>query len=162
MLAEILRHTPVWVFGLFALLIALGMTQTRARSVGLPRLALLPLAMLGLSLFGVASAFGPRALALGGWAAALVAVTIASFTLPPVRGVGYSSGERVFKVPGSWLPLGLMMAIFFTKYAVAVALARQPVLHAAPGFVAAVCCAYGMFSGLFFARGLRILRTARA
>ncbi|MGH8744990.1 MAG: DUF6622 family protein, partial [Burkholderiales bacterium] len=162
MLVEILRHTPAWVFGLFALLIALGMTQARARTLGLVRLALLPLAMLGLSLYGAVSAFGLSELALGSWAAALAAVALASLALPAARGVGYSAAERTFSVPGSWFPLALMMAIFFTKYAVAVTLARQPALHAAPGFVAAACCLYGAFSALFFARALRILRTARA
>ncbi len=66
--AEVLRHTPASVFGLFALL---------------------PLAMLGLSLYGLASAFAPAP-----------------------------------------LTLTLMMAIFFTKYAVAVARAPH-ILRAA-------------------------------
>ncbi|HUJ85727.1 MAG TPA: DUF6622 family protein [Burkholderiales bacterium] len=162
MLVEILRHTPSWVFGLFVLLLALGITQARARRLGRTRLSLLPLAMLGLSLYGAASAFGSGPLALGSWGAALAAVTLASLELPAARGVGYSCAERTFTVPGSWLPLALMMAIFFTKYAVAVALARQPELRTATGFVAAVGGVYGMFSGLFFARALRILRVARA
>ncbi|MGA7984080.1 MAG: DUF6622 family protein, partial [Burkholderiales bacterium] len=162
MLVEILRHTPTWVFGLFVLLLALGITQARARRLGRTRLLLLPLAMLGLSLYGAASAFGSAPLALGSWAAALAAVTLASLQLPAPRGVGYSSAERTFAVPGSWLPLALMMAIFFTKYAVAVALARQPELRATTGFVAVVGVVYGMFSGLFYARALRILRAARA
>jgi Family of unknown function (DUF6622) len=160
--AEILRQTPLWVFGLFALLLYLGLLQARARSVGLPRLALLPLAMLGLSLFGVVSAFGARPLALGCWAGALAATAGASFALPPAPGIRYVADRRAFSLPGSWLPLALMMTVFFTKYAVAVTLARQPALHAAPGFLAVVGCVYGLFSGLFFARALRILRTVRA
>jgi hypothetical protein len=162
MLLEILRHTPLWVFGLFVLLVWLGISQTRTRVVTLPRLALLPLVMLGLSLSGVASAFGTHPLALGSWAAALAALTLASLGLPATRGVSYSRAERTFTVPGSWLPVALMMAIFFTKYAVAVALARRPELRAALGFAAAACAVYGVFSGLFFARALRILRVAQA
>jgi Family of unknown function (DUF6622) len=162
MIAEILRHTPLWVFGLFALLLALGLQQARARNVGLARLALLPLLMLGLSFNGVASAFGARLLPLACWAAALAAVAAGSLVLPPQPGAAYNPALRRFSVPGSWLPLALMMTIFFTKYAVAVASARAPELARADAFAATASLAYGVFSGLFFARALRILRTARA
>lgn len=162
MAAEILRHTPAWVFGLFALLLWLGLVQTRARSVALPRLALLPLLMLGLSLNGVASAFGAHTVALACWGTALAAVAGASLALPSAPGASYHPAQRRFSVPGSWLPLGLMMMVFSTKYAVAVSLARVPDLGHAARFVAAVSVLYGAFSGLFFARALRILRTARA
>jgi hypothetical protein len=57
-LGSILENTPAWVWGLFAALLALGLGQTRSRSVGLPRMALVPLAMTSLSLWGTASAFG--------------------------------------------------------------------------------------------------------
>jgi hypothetical protein len=57
-LGPILENTPGWVWGLFAALLALGLSQTRSRSVTLPRMALVPLIMTGLSLWGTASAFG--------------------------------------------------------------------------------------------------------
>jgi hypothetical protein len=64
-------------------------------------------------------------------------------------------------LPGSWLPLALMMAIFFTKYGAAVAVAREPALVNMPLFIGGVSILYGVWSGLFFARLLRVLRTQR-
>ena len=162
MLAEILRRTPVWVFVLFVLLLGLGIAQTRTRNVTLPRLALLPFAMLGLSVYGIVSGFGAHPLPLACWAAGLAAVVVANFALRLPHGVLRSQTARSFTVPGSWVPLALMMAIFFTRYAVAVAIARDAALPAAPGFAAAAGLAYGAFSGVFLARALHILRAARA
>jgi len=162
MLAEILRHTPAWVFVLFVLLLVLGFLQTRTRAVPLPRLALLPLAMLGLSVYGIVSGFGAHPLPLACWAAALAAVVAANFALRFSRRVFRSPTGGSFTVPGSWVPLALMMAIFFTRYAVAVALARDAALAAVPGFAAAAGLAYGAFSGVFVARALHILRAERA
>ena len=56
-LGPVLQNTPKWVFGLFAALAALGLSQVRTREIGLMRMILLPLVMSGLSLWGMASAF---------------------------------------------------------------------------------------------------------
>ena len=57
-LSDILMHTPPWVWGLLAGLVALGLLQTRRRQVGLARAALLPAAMLAWSLWSVMAGFG--------------------------------------------------------------------------------------------------------
>jgi uncharacterized membrane protein len=54
-----------------------------------------------------------------------------------------------------------MMAIFFTKYGAAVAIAREPALVNTRLFIGAVSVLYGVWSGLFFARLLRMLRIAK-
>jgi hypothetical protein len=48
-----------------------------------------------------------------------------------------------------------MMTMFFTRYAVTVAIATDPALAAAPAFVTPACVAYGLLSGTFFARALQ-------
>lgn len=73
MFIRILQHTPVWVWILLAALVALGLTQTRARRMTRRRATLLPVAMVTLSLVGVVSSFGSRALPLLAWLCAGVA-----------------------------------------------------------------------------------------
>jgi hypothetical protein len=157
---QILAHTPPWVFGLFVLLVVLGAHQARARRISRVRLALLPLAMVTLALLGVWSSFAAHAIALAAWGLVLLAVVAASLWLPPPRGAAYSPEAKLFSVPGSWIPLALMMGIFFTKYAIAVVRAVDPSLLAGTGAVAATCALYGVYSGLFLARAVRIARTA--
>jgi hypothetical protein len=157
---QILKNTPPWVFVLFFVLIGLGWVQTRTRTVSLARLALLPLVMLGLSLFGVVGTFGADAALLAGWAAAYALPVALGRALPVDAGLASPAGASRITVRGSWLPLALMMTIFFTRYAVAVILAFQASLRANPLFAAAIVLAYGFLSGLFPARALRAWRAA--
>lgn len=159
MILEILKRTPVWVFFLFALLVYIGFQQSRTRTVSPQRLAILPAALLALSLYGVLSAFGTSPFALGVWGAALALAAVAISLVPFPRGVVRSGNS--FQVPGSWVPFALMMVIFFTRYAIAVSLARDPSLRQAAGFVAAVAASYGLPTGYFVARTVNILRTPR-
>lgn len=159
---EILRHTPAWVFVLFFVLLAVGLTLTRTRHVGRRTVAVLPLAMIALSLYGVYSAFGTATAAIGAWLIGVATALAAGLVLALPRDVSYSEATQTFVVPGSWIPLALMMAIFFTKYAVGVILARHlPVANTVP-FVASVSFAYGLFGGLFFARALVTWRAQSA
>jgi hypothetical protein len=160
LLLQILTHTPPWVFGLFFGLLYLGFLQSRARVVSRPRLAILPAAMLCLSFLGTLSSFGPGAVALVAWATGLLTAVGIGLVLSPPRGVAYSPGSKRYSVPGSWLPLALMMGIFFTKYAVAVARVVAPHGFDSPATVAAICAVYGLFSGIFLARALRVARCA--
>ena len=58
MLEPVLKHTPTWVWALLAALIALGLSQARDRSASLARIAIMPVAMTALSVWGTVSAFG--------------------------------------------------------------------------------------------------------
>jgi hypothetical protein len=160
MLLEILKRTPTWVFVLFLVLLALGALQTRPRELRWSRVALMPAIFLPLSLWGVWTAFGPQALAFGAWLAGIGAAVALNHYARVPRQVSYTAQTRLFRVAGSWIPLAMMMAIFFTRYATTVAMAMQPALTAAPLFAAGVGAAYGLMSGSFLARALRILGTA--
>ena len=157
MIIEILSHTPRWIFALFFGLIYLGFQQSKVRSVTVKRFVILPIAMVGLSFSGVWSTFGSGTLALPCWTGAMVAGTALAQLLGSARNVSYSTETRTFKLPGSWLPLFLMMAIFFTKYAVGISLAQNPGLLEIPGFVGIASATYGFWSGIFFGRMVSIL-----
>ncbi len=156
-ITQILSHTPLWVFGLFFGLVYLGYLQSRTRRVSRQRLIVLPVAMLGWSLYSVWSTFDTHLTALAAWACAWGIVVAFGLARAPLQGASYDAEARQFTVSGSWIPLALMMGIFFFKYAVAVVHAVKPGVFDATTAVAVVAGTYGLFSGLFMARALRVL-----
>ncbi|RIX76326.1 DUF6622 family protein [Acidovorax cavernicola] len=160
MLMQILLHTPKWVFAVFVLLAWLGGRQLVANRIGLNRVMVMPVAMVGLSVYGVISAFGESFGALAGWgvAAALLATLVLRLPLPATT--RYDPAARQFQVAGTAVPLMLMMGIFFTKYVVGVSLAMHPELSRQAAFALGVPALYGAFSGIFAARALRLWRLA--
>ena len=160
MLFQIIIHTPAWVWGLLLALVWLGANQLFTRSVPLRRATLLPLVMVALSLYGEISAFGAAPQVVLAWlvAGALAAWLVLQRPLP--ARTRFDAATRRFTLPGSWVPLALMMGIFLTKYFVGVTLAMQPALAHAAGFTLAFGMLYGAFSGVFAARGARLWRLA--
>ncbi len=161
MLLEILKRTPAWVFVLFVVLMALGCFYRKPRVIARRKVAILPLAMILLSLYGVLSAFGVSVIGIVVWLVGVEFAVLLNHVFPAAQGVKYSAASQSLSIPGSWMPLALMMAIYFTRYGVAVALARKSVPADLPVFIASVSFIYGFLSGLFFARALVMWRIAK-
>jgi hypothetical protein len=163
-LGTIVKNTPTWVFGLFAGLTALGLSQMRTRDVSAVRMALMPVAMTGLSLWGTISAFSASPLfgyVLLAWAAGAVLMFGLVAPLAPQAGASYNPANRTFNVPGSLVPMLLILGIFFTKYIVGVELAMQPALAHDGQYTLIVGGLYGLFSGTFAGRGARLWKLVR-
>lgn len=161
MLLDILLHTPRWVFIVLAVLVVMGVRASRPQSVSLRRCVGLPLALAAVSLLGTTSAFGTQPAALLAWALALAAGLTAMQRGIDTSGVRYAPDTGLFALPGSWLPLALMMAIFAVKFGAGVALAVHPQAREAAPFVLGVSAAYGLFSGLFLGRAMALWAVAR-
>lgn len=151
-LTQILRGTPVWVFPLFLGLIFLGYLQSKPRDLPPVRLAILPVALAALSLSRVLSAFGAEPLALAAWAAGTAAALLLNSRLKQPAGARWSAASGTFHVPGSWVPMVLIMAVFFARYALAVSLAMKPDFVHSAAFASASSFGFGMLSGMFMAR----------
>ena len=156
MTLDIIRHTPFWVWAVLAKLVVLGLWQTRARRIGRGRVTLLPLVMIGLSFGGVLSSFGVLAVAIGGWAAGVGAALAFGRNAVAVPGAAWSRRTGLLHVPGNWLPLTLMLALFAVKYFAGASLALHPALATDTVFVAACSFGFGGFSGLFLVRSLSL------
>jgi hypothetical protein len=142
---------PVWVFFIFAALVFVGYRQTRTRQVAPTMLVVLALSMLGLSSYGVIAAFGANAAPLAAWALGIAtSVTFGRGVFGP-RGLVQVSPARV-QVPGSWLPLALMMGIFVAKFVLGFATGIGSPVVTQPGFVAGASAMFGLLSGAFSAR----------
>lgn len=164
-MAQIVQQTPYWVWGLLAGLLALGASQMFERSAGLPRMLATPVAMAALSAYGLVAAFGPSgevARAVGVWLAAALTTAGLALWLQPCAAPGtqYAPHTRTFKLPGSAMPLALIVGIFTVKYLVTVELTLQPSLARDGTFALQIATLYGVFNGLFAARAVRLLRMA--
>jgi hypothetical protein len=159
---EILRHTPVWVWGVFAVLLVFGLMQMRRRSVALPLVFVLPVIMIPLSLFTVAYTFGIQPFPLIAWVAGVaLAFALNAYLFRAPSGVRYMGDTNKFDVPGSLVPLILMMTIFLARFVLGVMRALNPALVASDPFAGIVSVTLGVCSGLFAARAMKTL-SARA
>ncbi|NDY91864.1 DUF6622 family protein [Ideonella livida] len=157
-------HLPLWVPVLLAVLLVVGWQQSQPRQVKPKALVVVAAVMAGLSLRSVMTVLGVEplvlALWLGGYGLA-VAAGARYFGAQGWVARGEGSALRVH-VPGSWVPMGLIVAIFAANTGLNVARALHlPLLQdaLAAGVVAAVV---GVLSGGFGARALAVLRCAQA
>jgi hypothetical protein len=151
-LFQLINQTPSWVFGIFFILLILGFIQRKERTVKVKTIFILPAVMVALSLFGVQSAFQLSLLTIGLWGIGLASTLIIGLKLAYPKLVSYSVLNNKLTIPGSWIPLLFMMAIFFTKYFAGFAIARELPLINEPLFVILLCLLYGIFSGIFLSR----------
>ena len=160
-ITQILSHTPVYVWGILALLVSRGLAASKERETSIGKLAIMPVAMLALSVAGINSSFGFEGAAAVVWLAAVAAGAALGWrTVSAAKTIACRDRGTIVQ-GGSWLPLALMLGVFCTKYAVGVMVAMSPALRHALPFVVASCALYGVFSGLFAGRLLRNLAIYR-
>lgn len=161
MLSRIIANTPVWVWALLLALLWLGFSQTRARSAGLPRILILPVVMTGLSLSGTISSFGVAPMILLTWIAATAIMVWLVSRRPAPAPTRYNRNTDLFLLPGSWMPMALILGIFSIKYVVGATLAMRPELAKGIEFSATIAALYGALSGVFIARAARLWKLRR-
>lgn len=151
---DILIYTPRWVFGLLAVLVILGLLQTRTRQVRMSVALILPIAMLLLSLTGTLRYVGWQWSALSCWLVGLASVTCLSVALMDKNIGSFDPNSHKLQIQGSWWPLIVILGIFFTRYALGVATAMQlSIIHQAH-FQETISILLGGWSGFFLARGV--------
>ncbi len=160
MLNLILTQTPKWVWLLLVALLWLGLSQTVCRTASLKRVTLMPLAMIGLSIFGTLSVFGTSITIVLAWLGAATAVLALILRKTSSAAIHYDAGKRLFSLPGSWVPLVLILGIFITKYIVGFMTAMQPSLAQDAHFSLFFTTLSGAFSGVFLARAIGLWRLA--
>ena len=156
MLMQILAGTPKWVFVVFFVLLWYGCMQSETREAGKPRVLMLPIIMTILSLGGVLSSFGAGVVHLLSWLAGFVLSIAINRVVRAPAGVRFDPTTRKFHLPGSWIPLLLMMAIYFSKYVVGATTALRPDIAHSIEFAVVLSLIFGVLSGGFFARFLQI------
>jgi hypothetical protein len=162
-IGAVLRGTPTWVWVLLAALVWLGFTQVRDREASLVRVSVMPLVMTGFAIFGMVSAFGSSPMFgydMLAWMLTAAVMFAAIGTTNPPAGTQFHPATRSFRLPGSWIPLALIVAVFLTRYVVNVDLAMQPALARDGQYTLIVSALYGLTSGMFIGRAARLWRLA--
>mgnify|MGYP007135472077 CR=1 FL=1 len=160
MFISIRQQTPHGVWWLLAGLVSIGVSQTQPRHRTLRAATAIPVAMAALSFYGVVSVFSHESFALVAWAVAMLAALAISHAARVGSKVRWLAAEQRLLVPGSWVPLMLMLGLFIIKFGANVPLATHPDMSIDGLFAGSVSFAYGAFSGIFLARGLAMWRAA--
>jgi hypothetical protein len=161
LIVQILSHTPIWVYATFFVLLVFGLIQTRTRTVSKLPALLLPAGMLALSLAGIYSSFGLATIPLAAWGMAIASATVVGYTFFRDTRIHCTATDGNFFIPGSWVPLVVMMAIFLTKYVYAVMHAYNAEGIATPTFIGALSAVYGLLSGYFASRAVHLIKLAQ-
>jgi len=156
----IVSHTPSWVWLVLVALVWFGLKRTQAREVGLRGLLLLPLALVGYSLYNILggtltmSTLG--GLGLGGLLGLAAGISLERRFIPTPLG-----GGRLL-LPGEWTSLFVGVAIFLTHYGATVIGQVDPALALTDGFLVAMGGLSGFFAMLLLVRTIIRLQLARA
>jgi hypothetical protein len=157
MLTQIVTNTSPWVFVLFFVLLALGLSQMRTQIKSLKRILILPLVLFVLSIVGVISSFGATVMPIAAWAAGYILLAALMRKGFAASDSSYDSQTKKLTVAGSVVPLVLIMSLFFLKYFVGASLAMKSGYTFDTAFPAVIGLLYGAFSGAFVGRAWKLV-----
>ncbi len=155
---QILKGTPIWVWAILAALIYLGSKQLKTRVVKRYSVLIAPVVFLFVGL--MAAGRGPVGFAT--WAASLISLAAVTFFVwQPTGGARYeASGDRLH-MPGSAVPMLLMLAIFLLNYVINVVLAINPAYRGELAWQVVPALILGALSGVFIGRAATLFRMNR-
>ncbi len=123
---QIVTNTPLWVWPLMVLVLALGWYGLKPRTVPPLRLAILPLVGLGTSVATWLQSARPG-LAMAGWALALLVALPLGYAIGRRRAVRALPDGRL-EIAGGWFMLLFGISIFAARYALGVLFGVLPAL----------------------------------
>jgi hypothetical protein len=161
-LFAIVSHTPPQVWGVLALLVAIGLNQARTRDVAPTRVIAVPAALGVYSLWSASSAFAgaDSAMLLAAWLGGLALGAASNRALDLPRRCS-ANADGSFRIEGSFAPLALMLCVFLTRYVNGIATALHPALVGSPGWVIVATLVFAFPAGLFVARSRKVWATRR-
>ena len=151
---QILIHTPIWVFPLFAYLVWLGIQAMRPRTTTIQRSLVVPAIFIIWGLSSLVSQSQNTVLPLVAWLAAALVLGASGFLLAKPFELDHTTGE--IKRPGSVMPLVRNLTIFALQYTVRVIMAIDPDARLTATVVGRAVG--GGMTGYFLGRTVALLR----
>lgn len=150
---QILTHTPLWVFPLFAYLVWLGIKAMQPRTVTIWRSLIVPAVFI---VWGLSRLFSSRDVAapLAAWLGAAAALLVVGLLTARPLDLDHTTGE--IKHPGSVVPLIRNITVFALQYSVAVIAAVDPHDATTAAIVGRIIS--GGTTGYFLGRAVALLR----
>lgn len=152
MIIEILQNTPLYVYWMFFSLLAVGFIQRKTRILSVKRALAVPLFLVMLSILGFYFDFNFSFISLVFFLSAFTLTFFISKKYKKSSHVKYCKENKTFTIEGSFIPLVMMMLVFFTKYFVGVLSALESELLSNSYFIAILSSFYGLFAVSFFLR----------
>ncbi|MGQ3354343.1 MAG: hypothetical protein ACT6XY_08185 [Phreatobacter sp.] len=150
---SILTSTPLWVWPLFALLVFVGLTSRRERSLPMAVVFLLP--AIGLVTLPTLAAMPHPGVALAAYGLAYAAGAATGYRLQG-RWV-LAKGDGRARLAGESLTLAGMMTLFSAKFVHGAMAAMAPAAVSGITYVATFAAVTGVAAGLFGGRALRTI-----
>lgn len=120
----ILQHTPTWVFILFGILLALGLISLKTRTVKTWRLLVAPVVFIVWGVYGLWLRLDAAGLLPVYWASAAVIAALFAWYGTNLSSMEPDPAQGRVRIAGSAFPLVRNMVLFFSKYAIGVAIAQ--------------------------------------
>jgi hypothetical protein len=161
-MTHLFSSLPIWIYILFFSLIYVGYKQTRARKVSRFRITVLPAVMMSLSFYGVLHVAHSTGLAMAVWLLGIGAAFAINSTIGHGRGVVLHPDRSHYVVPGSLIPMMLIMSVFAAKFTLGYLSGSHMVSAGGTGFIVSSSAIAGLISGTFAARAVLIFRSGNA
>jgi hypothetical protein len=155
---QVLKGTPIWVWGILLALLVLGVKQMQPRVVKRYSVLIAPIVFLIIGLM----AAGRGMVAFVVWAVALLSLAAFTFLVwKPMARARYDAAVDRLHLPGSPLPMVIMLAIFVLNYVVNVTMAINPALRSVMAWQVIPAILLGALSGVFLGRAATLFRMNR-
>ena len=145
-------QTPWWVYVLFIYLVQRGISASKTQVVSIKKLTILPLVFVALSIHTLMTSFHVNAMVIGVWLASIILGSIIGWLLICQHQFKIDRKNWLIQLPGSWMTLILILAIFISKYYFSYQLGSDPELANQTGFEFSMLGITGICTGLFVGR----------
>jgi hypothetical protein len=165
MALAIVRHTPVWVFAILAILIATGLQALRPRVVPIWRLLIVPGVFIVWGVIGIVQRAQIAPAFPLDWAGAVAIGAAIGWATTRLSGMTFDPTRQVVGLPGSPVPLVRAASIFIARYGLAIAAAFAATRSEYATIVTVDVAVSGLATGYFLgwlARFVRFVRTQAA
>ena len=154
-LLELIAGTPAWVWALLGYLSITGILALKPRTVSFSRLLILPGILIAWSLISLAS---KHPVAWVVWLFAVAAGTYIWHFFLHYRSLSVDKQTMRVHLPGSAIPLTVMLTFFLTKYVLGVIYAVHPQLIHNLLIMCIDACVSGLAVGIFMGQVTQIGR----
>lgn len=145
-------QTPWWVYVLFIYLVQRGISASKSQVISIKKLIILPVVFIALSIHTLVTAFHVNAAAILVWFASIITGSVIGWLLICRHQFKVDKKKLLILLPGSWMTLILILAIFVSKYYFGYQLGSDPALANQTNFEFSMLAISGVCTGLFVGR----------
>jgi hypothetical protein len=145
---SILQGTPFWVYLIFILLIKRGISASKENTISIKRVFIAPVVLFILSLHKINSPYL--------FSIFFICGLVIGYLIYQKMIISFNKDTKKITMPGSIIPLILMVGVFAKSYYIGYLTATSPTMLHTPHIMILIDIVSGIFSGVFIGRGIII------